>query len=104
MIDVLITRFDGDQRGEDVIEPLLGSLPTAIALGRSKLDAQAQKMQPITIEAVYRDGLRRGQLLDCVDSVRGEWVGKIVGLTHRSLRGVTKTTIRLVRVTIEPAT
>lgn len=103
MIDILVTRFAGDQRGDDVVEPLLGSLSTAIALGRSKIDAQAQKMQTVTIEAVYRDGLRRGQLVRVNDSVRGTWPGKIVGIMHRSRAGKTKTTLRVLRVAIESA-
>ena len=101
MIDLLVTRNAGDLRGDDVIEPLLGSVATALARGRAEIDAQAERMQLVTVETVYRDGLRRGQLVRFNDSTRGTWSGKVVGITHAFDGPVVKTTLRVLRKVID---
>jgi hypothetical protein len=98
MIDIFVQRDAGDKRGEDIVDPLIGSLPVAIARGRNELDEHAQPMQTVTMEAVYRDGVRLGQTVMVNDSRAGVfWVGKIAGITH-SARGIElATTLRIKR-------
>lgn len=100
MIDVMVTRGAGDLRAEDVVDPLIGSIPTAISRGRAVVDASAERMKPVTITAVYRDGLRNGQLLRVNDSIVGTWSGQLVSITHRATGGEepwTESTIRVER-------
>ena len=84
MIDLFVQRGIGDKRGEDVVDPLITSIPVAIQRGRNELDAQSSGLQDVTVDTVYRDGVRLGQVAKFYDSQTGlEWVGKITGITHR---------------------
>jgi hypothetical protein len=96
-IDIFVIRGAGDRPGDDVVDGLIGSLPVALARGRAELDERAQPLVPVTIEAVFRDGLRLGHTLRCQDSVRGTWAGKITGITHRATGGALSTAVQMRR-------
>jgi hypothetical protein len=96
MIDIFVQRYAGDRRGEDIVDPLIGSIPVAIARGRNELDERAQPMMPMELETVYRDGLRLGQLVFVSDSNSGSaWIGKVTGITHHVSGPEITTTLRL---------
>jgi hypothetical protein len=98
MIDIFVQRGPGDKRGDDIVDSLIGSLPVAIARGRNELDERAQPMQTVTMETVYRDGVRLGQLARVLDSRAGvAWMGKIVGISHRGAGVERTTTLRIKR-------
>lgn len=103
MIDIFVQRDEGDKRGDDIVDPLIGgSLPVAIQRGRNELDDTATPMQTVTVEAVYRDGVRRGKLALFNDSLRGlSWLGKVTGITHRVQRGVVTSTLQIKRPVVE---
>jgi hypothetical protein len=91
-VDIFVIRGNGDKRGEDIVDPLIGSIPVAIVRGRNELDERAEAMQLVEVETVYRTGVRLGQTARFLDMQTGEaWTGKVAGITH-SARGVQLTT------------
>ncbi len=80
-IDIFVQRDNGDKRGDDIVDPLIGSVPVAIQRGRNELDERASGMQQVEAETVYRDGVRLGQVARFFDTAA--WYGKVVGVTHR---------------------
>lgn len=97
MIDIIVRRYSGDRPGRDIVNGLIGSVDVALRLGMSELDSKAQPMQAITIEAVYRDGVRKGQLVRVHDTIRGTWIGKVTGVSHKYENGVLASTIQMTR-------
>lgn len=80
-IDLFVQRGAGDKQGEDVVDPLLGSIPVALARGRNELDAKAHRKDDESLETVYRAGVRLGDLARTYET--GEvWTGKITGIQH----------------------
>jgi hypothetical protein len=73
MIDIIVIRGAGDRPGQDVVDQLIGSLPVALARGRKELDDQAQALQPISWQSLFRVGLRPGNTLRFPDMRRGTW-------------------------------
>jgi hypothetical protein len=83
-VDIFVTRYAGDKRGDDIVDPLIGSVPVAIVRGRNELDERASGMQQVEVETIYRTGLRVGQSSRFSDMQTGEiWTGKIIGITHK---------------------
>lgn len=97
MIDIFVIRGSGERQGDDVVNGLIGSLPVALALGRSKLDENAQQMRDDTLESVYRDGIRLGHTARINDQVRGSLAEKITGISHRAQGGRIDTSLNLRR-------
>lgn len=92
-VDIFVIRGAGDKRGDDIVDPLIGSVPVAIMRGRNELDDRAEGMQTVEVETVYRTGVRLGQVARFHDIQTGEvWSGKIAGITH-SQAGVELTTM-----------
>ena len=84
MIDIFVQRSSGDKRGEDVVDPLISSVPVAIQRGRNELDKRAHASRDVQVETVYRTGVRLGQVAKFYDSQTGlSWIGKIVGIQHK---------------------
>ncbi len=82
-IDIFVQRNAGAHRGDDIVDPLIGSIPVAIQRGRNELDDRASGTQVVEVEAVYRTGLRLGQLGQFFDVQTGDtWFGKISGISH----------------------
>lgn len=101
MIDIIVVRDAGNRPGEDVVDGLIGSLPVAIARGRTELDEQARLLQPISAETLFRVGLRLGQTIRFQDELRGEWTGKLSRISHRVSRGRVTTTLSLKREALQ---
>jgi len=81
-------RYHGANRGSDVVDPLIGSLPCAVARGRAELDTAAQRDTRIKLSVVSRGNYRSGQLIEIRDSAQGAaWRGKIVSVQYRLIDG-----------------
>lgn len=81
---VIVRRGDGLHPGDDIVDPLIKTLPVALARGRNELDEQASGLQEVQISCVYRTGLRLGMLVEVHEQLFGTiWYGKITGLTHQ---------------------
>jgi len=86
-IDLFVQRGAGDLPGDDVIDPLVTSIPVALARGRNELDARAHAKHEVELEAVYRGGLRIGELVRDTDLQALEtWTGEVSGITHQIRR------------------
>jgi hypothetical protein len=82
-VDIFVYRGSGDKRGEDIVDPLIGSVPVAIVRGRNELDERASGMQRVEVTTLHRIGVRLGQTARFADMQTGEvWTGKVVGITH----------------------
>lgn len=84
-LDIFVQRGAGDRRGEDIVDPLIGSsIPVAIQRGRNELDRRSSSPQPVRATCVFRQGLELGQHSRFYDIETGEvWNGKITGIAHK---------------------
>lgn len=105
MIDIIVQRGSGARPGADIVDPLIASVPVAIQRGRNELDERASGMREVSVEVVYRTGVRAGQLARFYDAQLGQiWTGKIAGISH-SVSNVngslqTITTLKVKRPTV----
>lgn len=99
-VDIFVIRGAGDKRGDDIVDPLIGSVPVAVVRGRNELDERAEGMQTVEVETVYRTGVRLGQAARFFDLQTGEiWTGKIAGITHSKSGVEISTTLQVKRPT-----
>lgn len=96
-IDVLAIRGDGDKDGGEIFDPLL--CVTEAALGRAAQEINASTpVNPVTLDVVYRPGIRRGQLVEVNDSFTGvSWKGIIISVNHVVSGPVVHTNLTLER-------
>lgn len=88
MSSIVVFRYLGDKRGEDITEALLASNAAKVERGRVEMDLHALPNQTVTMQIVYRPGVRLGQIVEVNDSTQGaSWRGKITGIVHK----ITKT-------------
>lgn len=84
MFSVIVKRGDGLHPGDDIVDPLIKTLPVALARGRNELDEQAHGLQDVELTIFYRVGLRLGMIVEAHEQLFGTvWYGKIVGLHHK---------------------
>lgn len=88
-----VYRGAGDAQGEDINEPMLGSLAAMLERGRNDLDEVAHPKTAVDVTAVPRAGVRLGQLAKVADSVSAGWIGKLTGIGIQYANGTT--TMRL---------
>jgi len=82
VIDILVQRGNGDIAGSPVVDPLISSIPVAIARGRAEIDAQ-QSVRKLRLVTSFDARVRPGLLVDVVDGTSGICRrGKIVGVEH----------------------
>lgn len=97
MFSVIVRRGDGLHPGDDIVDPLIKTLPVALARGRNELDEQSSGLQEVQIQMFYRTGLRIGMVVEVQEQLFGTtWYGKITGLTHQydGTGGTTTMTIK----------
>ncbi len=88
MIDIIVQRGLGDRPGSDTSDPLLSTVPAAVARGTYEIDA-ATSVYLVSQRSEYRTGVVQGQLVEVHDALQGiSWRGRVVGITHAS-RGAT---------------
>jgi len=88
MINLIVQRGLGDKQGPDITDPLLSSIPVALARGTQEIDSSTS-VDNIVLTTTYRSGVELGQLAEVHDALQGKtWRGKIVGVTH-AVRGPT---------------
>ncbi|GMQ92473.1 MAG: hypothetical protein BMS9Abin11_1804 [Gammaproteobacteria bacterium] len=84
MIDILVIRDAGNRQGDDVVDPMITSIPVALDRGRFEIN-EASGMRQTTLETVYRNDVEMGQIVEVHDSLQGKsWRGKISSITHTS--------------------
>jgi len=82
VVTIEVYRGAGDRPGDDVADPLIGSLPCALARGRAEMDAHAHQRTRVDATAVLLPGARPG-LLARMLAPDGGWAGKLVSVQHR---------------------
>lgn len=84
MSSIVVFRGAGDRKGQDIVEPLLSSITAKLERGRVEMDEHAKPAQSVTMDIVYRPGVRLGQLVEVHDAAQGKsWRGRITGITHK---------------------
>lgn len=82
MIDLIVVRGDGDRDGGEIFDPLLSSTEVAIARGTQQINASTP-VNTVTLQSIFRTGVRVGQLVEVLDAMQGEtWRGIVMGLSH----------------------
>jgi len=79
---IRVIRDLGDKDGGEIFDPLLCSIDAAIARGSQEINANAP-VNPVSLEVVYRAGIRVGQCVEVADGFYGSnWRGQIVAVNH----------------------
>ncbi|MBF0283579.1 MAG: hypothetical protein HQL51_03875 [Magnetococcales bacterium] len=76
-----VYRGAGDQPGDEIADPLIGSAAAALARGRQEMDACAHPRTRVEVTGLYQPGLRLGHLVRGVDPVAGPWTGRVTGIS-----------------------
>lgn len=96
-IDVLVARGAADNQGEDIIDPLITSVPVALSRGQVEIDRYAKGV-PVTMQIRFRAGLELGQTVEVIDALQGAaWRGKIISIEHGVEGPVLATTLQVMR-------
>ncbi|MBF0283152.1 MAG: hypothetical protein HQL51_01685 [Magnetococcales bacterium] len=93
-ISIDFYRGEGARRGDDIVDPLIGSVPCALSRGRNELDARAHPRDSVRVVIPHRPNLRLGQLAALTGDGRRR-VGLIVGIAHNLSDGKLLTTLTL---------
>ena len=81
MIDIVVQRGLGDKPGPDIVDPLLSTIPAALARGTHEINASTS-VDVVTLRTVYRPNVSTGGFCEVHDALQGvSWRGRIVGLT-----------------------
>lgn len=98
MIAVEVYRGDGQHRGDDIIDPLIGSEGCAILRGRNEMDARAHPRSTVKMTILHIPGLRLGHLICATDMSGRSWTGMITGIEHSLDGGKALTNLVIDRV------
>jgi len=83
-IEIEAARNTGTHRAQDIIDPLIGSIPCALSRAKAELDARANRITIITLSVIPNANYRNGQLIEIRDANQGRpWKGKITAIRHR---------------------
>ena len=90
-MEITVKRHPGGVPAPDIVEPLLASLPPALARGRKELD-DGEGLQSVRLTLVYRPDLNLGDLVEVMDRYQGRsYRGKVTAVEHK-FDGVAVTT------------
>lgn len=96
-VDIVALRGDGDNPGEDIVDPLITEVSVALSRGQVEIDRVAKGV-PVTMVTKFRSDLRIGQLIEVIDALLGAaWRAKIVSIEHGVEGPVLTTTLQVVR-------
>lgn len=88
MVDIVVKRGAGLNPGDEIVDPLVSTVPAALSRGRAELDKQSSGAQSKTYTVPFVVGRRHGQLEELHDVEIGKVViGKITGLHHHGQGG-----------------
>ena len=87
-MQIVVKRGAGTHPGEEIVDPLLSTVPAALSRGRAELDRQGSGAQDVTLRVPFVAGRRLGQVEAVHDIQSGKvYRGKIVGLRHHGRGG-----------------
>lgn len=92
-----VYRGDGTRRGDDILEPLLADNVLVIR-GTSEMNENAHNMTSMTMEVIFRNDLRLGQIVEALDiSTNRLFRAKITGISINVELGNIQTMLNLER-------
>lgn len=81
-IDIVVLRGEGDKEGEVIQNPLISSLPAALARGAMEL-SEADDTETVTLDVMYTPAAAIGHIVAVDDSNYGQvWAGIVVEVGH----------------------
>lgn len=80
MVDIVVQRGEADRPKADIVEPLLATIPAALARGRTELD-NGELADTVSLDIAPGD-VRLGETVGMTDPVTGRWLGKITSIQH----------------------
>lgn len=84
MPDLIVIRDEGNNQGDDIIDPLIPTNAVGVSRGRAELDHNASEKAVVQYETVYRTGVRLGQLVEVQDNLAADvFRAKVVGMEHQ---------------------
>jgi hypothetical protein len=85
-IDIIVMRGTGSRQGPDIVDPLITTIPVAVARGAYEINA-ATSVDVVALRSSYRPGVSPGQLVEVHDALQGRsWRGKVVDVSHNIQR------------------
>lgn len=82
MIDIIVQRGLGDSPGEDIEDPLIVDVMTAVERGRNEIDA-ASGLRTVSLSCVINPAVRLGMTVAVHDALQGKvWQGKVTSIRH----------------------
>lgn len=103
MTDITAVRGAGDRPTDDIIEPLLTTLPAKLERARNELD-EGELASIIRITGRYQPNAFPGALVQVSDSAQGgNWRGVITSVEHNMIQGGVLTTLEVWRPDEQPA-
>ena len=104
MVWIAVARYDGNRQAPPIVDGLLCTEAVCVNRGRNELDEHAYKHAPVTVNAVFRPGVRLGQLAEVHDALQGiSWRGKIVGIQYTNGGGAPIMVLDIEKPTINVA-
>lgn len=96
-MEITVKRTPADKPGPDITDPLLSDIRAALARGRAELDS-GEGLQTVRLGAVFRSGVRAGQIIEVHDSAQGRSYRAVVtGVEHVAAGGRLVTSLELLR-------
>jgi hypothetical protein len=102
MIDITCIRGDGDRPLDDIVDPLLASIPAALHRGRVELD-EHELADEVTFE-IPMTNIALGKIIFIEDAMLQFWKGKVTGIQHNAqiddvgnLEATTTLSVRVLR-------
>lgn len=97
-IDIVVQRGLGDRQGPDIAEPLITTIPAAIARGTYEINASTS-VDVVSLRTSYRASVELGHLVEVHDALQGKtWRGKVVDISHNIQRTQVWTQLSIERI------
>lgn len=85
MSSVIVIRDAGNISGPNIADALLAPLHAKLERGRVEMDEHARPAKNVSLEIVFRPGLRLGHVVEVHDVLQGaRYRGKITSITHNA--------------------
>ena len=97
-VDIIVQRGEGDRQGPDIVDPLITTIPAAIARGTYEIN-KSTSVDAVVLRTSYRSNVKRGGLVEVHDALQGKtWRGRIVDIAHNIQRTQVWTQLSIERI------
>lgn len=102
MVNITCIRGNGDRPAQDIVSPLLATIPAALHRGRIELD-EGELSDEVTF-VIPMTNISLGKTAYVEDLMLQSWIGKIIGVQHHAslddngnLDAITTISLRVLR-------